>query len=114
MKPEYDDEVLQIIRDYLEKDRMSSAMNRIEVARAKVLEDILLEREYQEHKWGDQVENSNELWNVIATEEVGEAAREIYEHGNNLYGELIQCAAVYMAWAEALRRNEVQLDEEHC
>ena len=88
--------------------------NKIEVARAVVLEDILAEREFQDNKWGDQVNNTNELWNVIATEEVGEAAREIYEHGDNLYTEVIQCAAVYMAWAEALHRNEVQLDEEHC
>jgi len=88
--------------------------NKIEVARAVVLEDILAEREFQDNKWGDQVNNTNELWNVIATEEVGEAAREIYEHGDNLYTEVIQCAAVYMAWGEALRRNEVQSNEEHC
>jgi len=50
----------------------------------------------------------------VATEEIGEVAREIYENGDNLYHEVIQCAAVYMAWAEALRRSEVQPDEEHC
>ena len=88
--------------------------DRIEVARAVVMEDILAEREFQDNKWGDQVKNTNALWNVIATEEVGEAAREIYENGDNLYHEVIQCAAVYMAWAEALRRSEVQPDEEHC
>ena len=88
--------------------------NKIEVARAGVMEDILAEREFQDYKWGDQVKNSNSLWNVIATEEVGEAAKEIYENGDNLYHEVIQCAAVYMAWAEALRRSEVSFDEEHC
>ena len=88
--------------------------DRIEVARAVVMEDILAEREFQDNKWGDQVKNTNALWNVIATEEVGEVAREIYENGANLYHEVIQCAAVYMAWAEALRRSEVQPDEEHC
>ena len=48
-----------------------SSHNKIEVARAVVLEDILAEREFQDNKWGDQVNNTNELWNVIATEEVG-------------------------------------------
>ena len=88
--------------------------DRIEVARAVVMEDILAEREFQDNKWGDQVKNTNALWNVIATEEIGEVAREIYEDGANLYHEVIQCAAVYMAWAEALRRSEVQPDEGHC
>ena len=88
--------------------------NRIEVARAVVMEDILAEREFQDTQWGDQVQNTNALWHVIATEEVEEAASEIYVNDGNLYHEVIQCAAVYMAWAEALRRNEVQLDEEHC
>ena len=88
--------------------------NRIEIARAVVMEDILAEREFQDNKWGDQVKHTNALWNVIATEEVGEAAREIYENGTKLYHEVIQCAAVYMAWAEALRRNEVLTDEKYC
>ena len=88
--------------------------DRIEVARAVVMEDILAEREFQDNKWGDQVKNTNALWNVIATEEIGEVAREIYENGDNLYHEIIQCAAVYMAWAEALRRSEVLTNEEYC
>ena len=88
--------------------------DRIEIARAVVMEDILAEREFQDGKWGDQVKNSNSLWNVIATEEVGEAAKEIYENGDNLYHEVIQCAAVYMAWAEALRRSEVEPHEKYC
>ena len=83
-------------------------------SRVVILETVLAERERQYKLWGDQSHHSDAWWNVIATEEVGEAAKEIYENGDNLYHEVIQCAAVYMAWAEALRRNEVQLDEEHC
>ena len=95
-------------------ERQLPNKDRVEVARAVVLEDILAEREFQDSKWGDQVMNPHALWNVIATEEVGEVAREIYENGDGLYHEIIQCAAVYMAWAEALRRNEVQSNEKYC
>ena len=70
-----------------------------------VVQDILNERIRQDGIWGDQVQNSNERWNVIAVEEVGEVARAIYEDDLvNLYKEVIQTAAVYVAWAEAIRR----------
>ena len=88
------------------------------IAQQRVLTDIQTERERQDDKWGDQSLQSDAMWNVIATEEVGEVAREIYEHGNNLYGEIIQSAAVYIAWAEALwRRDDGYMevkDEEYC
>ena len=69
-----------------------------------VVQDILNERIRQDEIWGDQVQNSNERWNVIAVEEVGEVARAIYEDDLNLYKEIIQTAAVYVAWAESIRR----------
>ena len=84
----------------------------IEVARAAVLEHILAERERQDRKWGDQIENSDPLWTVIALEEFGEVGREIYEKElDKAYVEIIQLAAVCMAWAEALRRRGI-LNEE--
>jgi NTP pyrophosphatase (non-canonical NTP hydrolase) len=73
-----------------------------ELPRAQVLEAVLAERERQDGKWGDQTYNSDELWTVILTEEVGEVAREVYEKRNvEMFEEVIQCAAVCFAWAEA-------------
>ena len=50
-----------------------------------------------------------------STEEVGEVAREVYEERSaGMFEEVVQCAAVAFAWAEAyLNRNSgVALDEE--
>ena len=70
-----------------------------------MIKDLLNERTRQNNIWGDQVQNTNDRWNVIAVEEVGEVARSIYEEDDiNLYREIIQTAAVYVAWAEAIRR----------
>jgi len=71
-----------------------------------VLKDVVQERERQTSKWGDQQNNSHETWNVIGVEEVGEVARAIYDKDDisHLYEEIIQVAAVYVAWAESIRR----------
>ena len=82
-----------------------------EVARILVLEHVLAERERQDLKWGDQIKNSDELWTVIAVEEFGEVSREVYEKDlPKTYMEVIQLAAVCVAWAESLHRRGV-LDE---
>tara|TARA_Y100000034_G_C6690153_1_gene303858 strand:+ start:340 stop:600 length:261 start_codon:yes stop_codon:yes gene_type:complete len=73
-----------------------------ELPRAQVLEAVLAERERQDDKWGDQTHNSDEYWMVILTEETGEVAREVYEKRSaGMFEEVIQCAAVCFAWAEA-------------
>tara|TARA_R110002020_G_scaffold118984_5_gene271786 strand:+ start:563 stop:826 length:264 start_codon:yes stop_codon:yes gene_type:complete len=73
-----------------------------EISRATVLEKVLAERERQDLKWGDQTDNSDSHWTVILTEELGEVAREVYEKNEtDMYTEIIQCAAVCFAWAEA-------------
>ena len=85
-----------------------------EITRMKVLEAVLAERERQDGKWGDQTANSDEHWTVILTEELGEVAREVYEgRAAGMFEEIIQCAAVSFAWAEAyLNRNSgVSLNE---
>ena len=70
---------------------------------------VLGEREKQDFKWGDQTRNSDQLWTVILTEELGEVAREVYENNPPaMFKEIIQCAAVCFAWAEAyLNRSEL-------
>ena len=77
-----------------------------ELTRAGVLEQVLAERESQ----GDQTFNSDEHWTVILTEELGEVAREVYEKNeSDMYIEIIQCAAVCFAWAEAFTNRSKQL-----
>ena len=85
-----------------------------EYSRASILEAVLLERESQDASWGDQIHHSDAWWNVIASEENGEVAREVYEQNEEkLLEELIQACAVYFAWAEAVYRRR-KLDEERC
>ena len=81
-----------------------------ELPRAQVLEAVLAERERQDKKWGDQTFNTDDRWTVILTEEVGEVAREVYEKRSaGMFEEIIQCAAVCFAWAEAyLNRGELK------
>ena len=72
----------------------------------RVWNDVLGERKRQDDMFGDQTYNNNELWNVIGVEEVGEVAKAIYDKDetSHLYSEIIQVAAVYVAWAESLQR----------
>ena len=83
--------------------------------RDSVLEDVSDERDRQDEKWG--VQNHLDLtWNAIIMEELGEAAQEVLTqqfgvmgkgHGD-LREELVQVAAVAVAWIEAIdRRNAV-------
>lgn len=79
-----------------------------ESSRIQVLESVLAERERQDKLWGVQ-NHADAWWNVIASEENGEVAREVYEQNEpKLYIEIIQACAVYFAWAEAiLNRSRV-------
>lgn len=72
----------------------------------RVLHDVLGERKRQDDKWGDQLYHTNERWNVIGVEEVGEVAKAIFDEDKDvhLYEEIIQVAAVYVAWAESIQR----------
>lgn len=66
------------------------------------LQKILEERQRQDEKWGEQ--NHIDLyWMGILVEEVGEAAKEMIE-GNveKMNKELVQVAAVALAWLEAI------------
>ena len=77
-----------------------------EVSRIDVLEAVLAERERQDGLWGDQTQHSDAWWNVIAAEENGEVAREVYERDEQkLFEEIIQACSVYFAWAEALHKR---------
>lgn len=64
---------------------------------------VLGERRRQDEKWGSQRHLPRDRWMTILTEEVGEVANAILEDDvTNLKIELIQVAAVCIAFAEAL------------
>ena len=66
--------------------------------------DIRQERALQDQKWGSQRENPTLLWAAILTEEVGEVNRAILDKADaqHLRAELVQVAAVAVAWMEAI------------
>lgn len=65
---------------------------------------IHAERERQDMKWGSQRHLHDDVWNRILGEEVGEVAKALNEQEpiENLRAELVQVAAVCVAWIEAL------------
>lgn len=73
---------------------------------ALALEHILKERQRQLDKWGEQAHHDT-FWAVIEGEEFGEVCRAVFEtDADQLYSEVIQVAAVALAWAEdILHRN---------
>ena len=83
----------------------------IQYRRIPVLEAVLAERDRQDGKWGVQ-NHVDAWWNVIAIEEAGEAAREVYEQNEaKLFEEVIQTCAVYFAWAEAIYSRRLLSDQ---
>ena len=66
------------------------------------LQEIMEERVRQDRKWGEQ-NHPNLYWLGILTEEVGELARAIIERrqtNEDIRRELVQIAAVCLAWLE--------------
>lgn len=84
-----------------------------------IIKAILDERKRQDEKWGDHGKNTNGKWLAILTEEVGEAARAILDENRTdapaskrrvtgLEEELIQAAAVIIAWLEYMTPEEIR------
>lgn len=69
------------------------------------LEDVQHERNRQDEKWGSQRKLPNGTWLAILGEEFGESAKAILER-SNLREELVQVAAVAVAWIEAIDSGE--------
>ena len=82
-------------------------------ALVSVLEEVIEERVCQEQKWGEQNHDPFK-WATILGEEVGEVSRAILEmhFGEDpamvadIRAELIQVAAVAVAFAECLDRDD--------
>lgn len=83
-------------------------LNPIEIV---IYDDIKTERERQVQLWGEQSETPWG-WLSILVEEVGEVAKEVNEHdylegpSKNMEDELIQVAAVAIAWLGDIRRSK--------
>ncbi len=76
-------------------------------SRELIYEWIDNERRRQDKKWGEQ-NHDNPIWLAILTEEVGEIAKDVLEEGDAPFfdaNEIIQAAAVCVAWLECLERN---------
>jgi hypothetical protein len=77
-----------------------------------VLKDVACERREQDAKWGVQ-DHSDIEWSAILGEEIGEACEQVLRghFGGRadaltlLREELVQCAAVAVAWIECIDRN---------
>ena len=77
--------------------------------RGRIYFDVSMERDRQDAKWGDQSGNPPTVWAAVLAEECGEAAQAAlhvqFEHRltvADLRKELVQTAAVAVAWIEAI------------
>lgn len=78
------------------------------VRQTAILLDILRERLKQDEKWGANRDLDDKTWLAILVEEVGETAMAMLDHDGTVREELIQVAAVALAWLECLDRNAPQ------
>lgn len=75
-----------------------------------ILSQIMIERKSQDLKWGIR-NHDNWMWLGILMEEVGEVATAILNVWNGKEGnreiikEIVQVAAVAIAWLECIKRN---------
>jgi hypothetical protein len=67
-----------------------------------VLVEVVSERDRQLTKWGEQQHHPG-VWSLILAEELGEVAeRALHDDAAGIRRELVQAAAVLVAWIEAL------------
>lgn len=73
---------------------------------AQALDLIAIERQRQDNKWGVQ-DHDDDRWYAILAEEFGEIARGLNDNDpENVEEEIIQTAAVCVAWLEARWRRK--------
>lgn len=91
--------------------RYENTQGVINMETQKILQKIVEERQRQIAKWGDQ-QHHDTIWYLILQEELGEIAKEVLENdedGTRFYSlsnELIQAAAVIVAWVEDMTRHK--------
>lgn len=80
----------------------------IKEAKTSALQRVIGERNRQDAKWGEQNHDAGK-WSLILTEELGEVAKSQLEGDRTNYlTELVQAAAVLVAWIECEMRKESQ------
>ena len=73
----------------------------------RALRCVIAERHSQWRKWGDQAHLSDDTWALIEAEEFGEACKAILkDNPGNMREEVVQVAAVAVAWLEAIDSRE--------
>lgn len=70
----------------------------------RVLASVQTELTRQDEKWGAERDLGDHRWLRVLVEEVGESAAAI-EDGTDLRAEVVQVAAVAIAWLEAMERR---------
>jgi len=80
-------------------------MNENEIVRGRIWKLIEDERQRQDAKWGEQ-NHLSPTWALILGEEVGEISKALLERNRDEFTtELIQAAAVIVAWLECEQRR---------
>lgn len=101
------------------KDSPGASAPKVTLTRKIIVQAIVDERKRQDEKWGDQSSNTNGKWLAVLIEEVGEAGQAILDEGKTdttadtgrvtgLVEELIQAAAVIIAWLEHMTPEEIR------
>jgi NTP pyrophosphatase (non-canonical NTP hydrolase) len=90
----------------ISSEAMTAGREAMSVAsrRHKILSDVDMERDRQMEKWGEQRHPAT-YWVCILTEEVGEVAQACISDKamiDDLRQELVQTAAVAVAWLECI------------
>lgn len=91
-----------------EASLMATRMNRRDKGQESIIEAIRMERLKQDERWGPEQDHDSGTWLAILTEEVGEVANSLLSMKDPTKlteAELVQVAAVTLAWLEAIDRN---------
>ncbi|MCE5264310.1 MAG: hypothetical protein LLG97_12350 [Deltaproteobacteria bacterium] len=74
----------------------------------EVMNDLRSEREKQDAKWGSQ-NHGDSMWLTVLMEEIGEACAAGLQMRSDaeIEQELIQAAAVLVAWLECKKRRRI-------
>jgi NTP pyrophosphatase (non-canonical NTP hydrolase) len=91
-------------------------MNNLMIQLPDGFRDIVKERRNQDKKWGEQ-NHDDYTWHAILTEEIGEVSQAILHDrfggaaAGTVRAELVQVAAVALAWIECIDRRLKTLSE---
>ena len=91
-----------------EAELRAERMNSRDRGQESILEAIRLERLRQDEIWGPEQDHDSGTWLAILTEEVGEVSKSLLsmkDPAKLTEKELVEVAAVSVAWLEAIDRN---------